>query len=79
MFFQHAKLNYLYRINVSNNERTEKSPDKHHTSVHFKPTNMLKLKLVHSKNNTPRHRQSDVVYADLAPYVPLTFFFTSVF
>ena len=31
--------------------------------VHFKPTNTLRQKPVHPKDKTPRHKQSDVVYA----------------
>ena len=38
--------------------------NKHHITVHFKPNNTLRQKLVHPKDKTPpRHKQSNVVYA----------------
>ena len=37
--------------------------DKHHIPVHFKPTNTLRQKLVHPKDKTPRHEQSNRVHA----------------
>ena len=32
-------------------------------TVHFTPTNIVRQKLVHPKDKTPRHTQSNVVYA----------------
>ena len=31
-------------------------------SVHFKPANTLRRKLVHPKDKTPRHKQNNIVY-----------------
>ena len=36
---------------------------KHHIPVDFKPTGTLRQKRVHPEENTPRHKQSDIVYA----------------
>ena len=36
---------------------------KHDIPVQFKPSNTLRQRLVHHKDKTPRHKQSNVVYA----------------
>ena len=44
-------------------EKLRRVLNKHHSPIHFKPTNTLRHKLVHPKDKTPRHKQSNVVYA----------------
>ena len=44
-------------------EKLKRIFGKHHIPVHFKPENTLRQKLVHPKDKTPRHKQSNVVYA----------------
>ena len=44
-------------------EKLKRIFGKHHIPVYFKPGNTLRQKLVHPKDKTPRHKQSNVVYA----------------
>ncbi len=44
-------------------EKLKRIFNKHHIPVHFKPENTLRQKLVHPKDRTPRHKQSNLVYA----------------
>ena len=44
-------------------EKFRRILQKHDILVQFKPSNTLRQRLVHPKDKTPRHKQSNVVYA----------------
>ena len=48
---------------VGTSEKLRRIFNKHHILVNFKPTNMVRQKLVHPYDKTSRHKQSNVVYA----------------
>ena len=44
-------------------EKLRRIFNQHHILVHLKPTNTLRLKVLHPEDKTPRHTQSNVVYS----------------
>ena len=44
-------------------EKLRRIFNKHHILLFFKPSNILRQKLVHPKDRTPKHKKSNLVYA----------------
>ena len=44
-------------------EKLRRIFNQHHILIHFKLTNTMSQKLIHSEDKTPRNKQSDIVYA----------------
>ncbi|XP_041430610.1 LOW QUALITY PROTEIN: uncharacterized protein LOC121397622 [Xenopus laevis] len=58
----HSRRNIVIPYVAGVSEKLRRIFNKHHVPVFFKPSNTLRQKLVHPKDQTPKEKQSNVVY-----------------